>query len=191
MKIRDRLLRAEYSEEEIDRMLESEYNRRVELLPKPKTFFDTKVGKFLSTDWIDYLANKLINYEFNRLQKKEREKNMIEFVPPTLDKNEAWEVYEYYASHNIMQKETIDHGNGKFTHIYHDGLEVNVTTILSSFITDKMIEENEIFRRELLADYLNLPSEVVIKMNDQELEELVLKNELKNKKVKRKILTKK
>lgn len=190
MKIRDRLLRAGYSEEEIDRMVEREYNYRVEMLPQPKTFFDTKVGKFLSTDWIDYFVNRLINCEVDRLQKKEQKKSR-ETVLPTFNKNEALETYEYYASHDIMPKETIDHGNGKFTHIYEDGLEINVTTTLSSFIPDNMMEKIEISKRELLADYLNLPGEVVIKMTEQEIEELVLKNELQNKKAKKRVRIKK
>lgn len=106
MSIRDELLKAGFSDDYVSEVAANAYDNIVRSLPKRKSFFDTKVGKFLSTDWIyvwvENLIDRLALYYYEKDRAKDDTKP--EF---TGDKTNPVEVYEYNAMNGIMPKETI------------------------------------------------------------------------------------
>lgn len=180
MTLREKFLSIGYTNEQIDRMVEDEYNNRVKLLPQTKTFFDTRVGKLLSTDWTSYIMNKLIHYKYVKMISKEKQLDGF-----TGDKSNLYEVWRYNSTHNIMPIKTIDNGNDIYTHEYEDGTIINIRVNLSGICSDEDFKNLEIYRKELLADYFNIDAEQILKMTNEEITELVKQNELSKCKTKK------
>lgn len=181
MRIRDELLRCGYSHEYVDEIALLTYNDILNSLPKKKNFFDTKIGKFLSTDWCDLLIDKLALYYYEKEKMSEQKK--LEF---TGDKNNPVDVYEYNARNGIMPDETRENEDGSYTYTY-DGVPVTVKVNLTSIFEEGFLEKYEIRKKRLLADYLNIDEDVILNMSEEEIEALVakrMKNEKKNKEIK-------
>lgn len=173
MTIREELLNAGYTNEYVDIEAKKEYERILEEVNEnKKTFMDTKIYKFITMDLAEYLLNRLSLYYYEKIQKNDKKSK-----EETIDKNNPVKLYEYYASNGIMPVKTIDNGNGNFTHIYKDGLVVNVKTTLTSIVDEKAIINFEKRRRRYLADYLNKDEEGVINMTSSEIYNLVKENE--------------
>ena len=70
-----------------------------------------------------------------------QEKNKPGF---TGDKNNPVEVWRYNSMHGIDPVETINHGNGHYTHIYDDGTKINIHVTSSSIIdwSEGLLENN-------------------------------------------------
>lgn len=172
MSIRDELLRVGFSDDYVSKVATSAYDSIVCTLPKRKTFFDTKVGKFLSTDWIDELINRLALYYYEKDRAKEDTKP--EF---TGDKTNPVEVYEYNAMNGIMPSETIQNDDGSYTHRYDNDITITVKVNLTDVFPEGFLEYYAIRKKRLIADYLKIDEDVLLAMSDEELEELVSKNE--------------
>lgn len=183
MTIRERLLDANYTEEEINKMAEEEYNQRVSNLPKKKKFCETSLGKFLLTDWPLYLYNQYVLYLYQKEMEKQSQAQECE-----IDRTNPYEIYKYNASHGIKPIKTTNHGNGNYTHEYRDGTIVNVQVNLSGgVISAEDLENIKIHKRELLADYLNIDAEEILQMTEDQIDELVKQNEKRKSKTKRRV----
>lgn len=177
MTIREELLNAGFTSEYIDESAKEQYLRKVdEINRSKKKFSDTKIGRFLCTDWAEYLINKVALYYYEKEQTKHRK--LPEF---TGDRNNPVDVWEYNARNGIMPVETIDNEDGTFTHKYEDGTVVTIKITLTGIIDDEMIEALKKNRRRILADYLNMNEEELIAMSESEIESLVKKNEVSKK----------
>lgn len=176
MSIREEYINAGYANKYIDERAKEEYEYIVSKIEKSKKkFTDTKIVRFLCTDWSEYLINKLARYYY---LKKHHSNELPEF---TGDRNNPVEVFEYNQRNGIKPIETKETEDGVFIHKYEDGTVVHVKTTLTGIIDgnlyDKMIKD----RKRFIADYLKIDEEEIENMNEFEIENLVKKNELKRK----------
>lgn len=173
MSIREELISMGYTDDYVDDVATDAYASMVCYAPKRKSLLDTKVGRFLSTDWLDVLINKLALYYYEK--EKAKENKMPEF---TGDRTNPVDVYEYNAMNGIMPNETTQNEDGSYTHRYDDGIEITVKVNLTGIYPEGFEEEHDVRKKRLIADYLKIDEEVVLAMSDEEIEELVKKNEM-------------
>lgn len=177
MNIREELLNAGFSNEYVDENAKEQYLRKVDEINKSKKkFSDTKIGRFLCTDWAEYLINRATLYYYEKEQAKHRK--LPEF---TGDRNNPADIWEYNARNGIMPVETIDNEDGTFTHKYEDGTVVTIKTTLTGVIDGEIFERMKKDCRRFLADYLNMNEEELIDMSESEIQSLVKKNEVSRK----------
>lgn len=175
MSIRDELINMGYDDEYVNEVALSAYTSVASSLPRRKTILDTKFVKALTTDWIEVLVDKLALYYYE----KEKEKDdKPEFMG---DRTNPIDVYEYNAMNGIMPNETTQNEDGSYTHRYDD-TEITVKINISSIVPEGFFENYEIRRKRLIAFYLHMEEDILLAMSDEEIEELVKKNERNKKK---------
>lgn len=141
-----------------------------------RKFTDTKIGRLLCTDWVDYLFNMAALYYYEKEQEKNRK--LPEF---TGDRNNPVDVWEYNARNGIMPVKSMDNKDGTFTHEYEDGTVVTIKVTLTGVLDSELLEKRTKDNRRYLADYLNMNEEELIDMSESEIESLVKKNEVSKK----------
>lgn len=177
MSIRDELITAGFTSEYVDNVSKEAYAARVRLLPEKKRISETKILKFLTMDWAEYLIDRVTLYYYNKQMKKKRA-----IIPEfTGDRNNPVEVWEYNAMHGIMPIETIYNEDGTITHKYEDGTIVNIRVNLTGIFSKQDFENHNKRERRLLADYLNMTEEELLNMSDEEIENIIKKNEKNSK----------
>lgn len=176
MTIREEILKAGYSNEYIDEIVEEAYQQRI--IPRKK-FLDTKIGRIISFDLVEYLIHhySLKLYERQRRQESELKRKELEEKGFQGDKHNGTEVLQYEQALNRQPISTINNGKNSFTHKYQDGLQVNVKVTLSGIFDSMTLEELEIRNKRLIADYLGLEEERIIGMEDSKLDRLIGYNE--------------
>ena len=172
MSIRDELLKMGYDDDYVNDAALNAYTSMARSLPRRKTILDTKFVKALSIDWIEVLVNRLVLYYYEKEKAKEERQ---EFMG---DRTNPVEVYEYNAMNGIMPNETTQNDDGSYTHRYDGDVEVTVKVNLTSIYPEGFLEKHEIRRKRLIADYLHMDEDVLLTMSDDEIEELVKKNEM-------------
>lgn len=176
MTIREEILKAGYSNEYVDEIVEEAYQQRI--IPRKK-FLDTKIGRIISFDLVEYLIHhySLKLYERQRRQESELKRKELEEKGFQGDKHNGTEVLQYEQALNRQPISTINNGKNSFTHKYQDGLQVNVKVTLSGIFDSMTLEELEIRNKRLIADYLGLEEESIIGMEDSKLDRLIGYNE--------------
>lgn len=176
MTIREEILKAGYSNKYVDEIVEEAYQQRI--IPRKK-FLDTKIGRIISFDLVEYLIHhySLKLYERQRRQESELKRKELEEKGFQGDKHNGTEVLQYEQALNRQPISTINNGKNSFTHKYQDGLQVNVKVTLSGIFDSMTLEELEIRNKRLIADYLGLEEESIIGMEDSKLDRLIGYNE--------------
>ena len=176
MTIREEILKSGYSNEYVDEIVEEAYQQRI--IPRKK-FLDTKIGRIISFDLVEYLIHhySLKLYERQRRQESELKRKELEEKGFQGDKHNGTEVLQYEQALNRQPISTINNGKNSFTHKYQDGLQVNVKVTLSGIFDSMTLEELEIRNKRLIADYLGLEEESIIGMEDSKLDRLIGYNE--------------
>ena len=136
MTIREEILKAGYSNEYVDEIVEEAYQQRI--IPRKK-FLDTKIGRIISFDLVEYLIHhySLKLYERQRRQESELKRKELEEKGFQGDKHNGTEVLQYEQALNRQPISTINNGKNSFTHKYQDGLQVNVKVTLSGIFDSK------------------------------------------------------
>lgn len=172
MSIREELINMGYTDDYVDDVATNAYASMVCTLPRRKSLLDTKVGRFLSTDWVDVLINRLALHYYEK--EKAKESKTPEFMG---DRTNPVDVYEYNAMNGIMPNETTQNEDGSYTHRYSDGIDITVRVNLTGIYPEGFLEEQDVRKKRLIADYLKMDEDVILAMSDEEIEELVKKNE--------------
>ncbi len=122
-------------DESADTEAKTKYQKILEQIEEnEKKLFNIKLYKFLTTDWAEYLLNKLALYYYEK--EKSKNKDVPEF---TGDKENPIEVWEYNSQNGVTPIETIDNEDGSFTHKYADGSKVTIRTTLTGIIDEEII----------------------------------------------------
>lgn len=176
MTIREELLKVGFSKEYIDKEAESAYQKRI--TPRKK-FFDTKIGRIISFDIADYLYNSLSLKLYEKQNQKECQikKKRLEERGFQGDKRNKDEVLQYEQSLDRLPISSVENEDGSFTHTYQDGLRVNIRVTLNGIFDSKSLENIEARNKRLIADYLGLEEESMIKMEYATIDQLIKYNE--------------
>ncbi len=174
MKIRDELKQKGFSDDEIDRYVYEAYERKKREAIQSRE----KLINKLTTSPIERTIDRLIR----RLAWISMQKGQSSSIPKfTGDKNNPIEIFEYNQRYGIKPIKTIENEDGTYTHIYEDGLTVNVEVNLSgiSIPSNEELRQMEIDERRFLAEVLDIDEQYAINTSNKKIKKLVLKNEKK------------